>query len=105
LSMLVSGSGLIWTANINFFQTPYLIVAVILYLLATAIALGVLVPTTHRLLHVVEQIPAPQPGAGLPPSEVQTLVRRNQMFGGFTTVLFLVIIFLMVIEPGGIAVR
>jgi hypothetical protein len=34
-----------------------------------------------------------------------TLVRRNQMFGGVTTLLFLAIIFLVIIEPGGIALR
>jgi hypothetical protein len=34
-----------------------------------------------------------------------TLVRRNQMFGGVTTLLFLVIIFLMIIQPGGITLR
>jgi hypothetical protein len=42
---------------------------------------------------------------GVGPAEVMTLVRRNQMFGGATTVLFLVIIFLMVVQPGGIALR
>lgn len=105
LSMLVSGSGLIWTAEINFFQTVYLIVAVALYLAALTISFTVLVPTTQKLLHIAEQMPAPTPGAGAPPPQVMTLVRRNQMFGGFTTVLFLVIIFLMIIQPGGIVFR
>ncbi len=34
-----------------------------------------------------------------------TLIRRLQIFGGVTTVLFLVIIFLMIIQPGGITLR
>ena len=109
LTMLVSGSGLIWSANINFFQTPFLIVAVILYLTALTIAFAVLVPTTHRLLeaadHMPASAPAGAPAGGGPPPEVRALIRRNQMFGGFTTVLFLVIIFLMIIQPGGIAIR
>jgi uncharacterized membrane protein len=107
LSMLVSGSGLIWTADINFFQTPYLIVGVALYLLATAIALRILLPTTQKMLQIAEQAPAPAPapGGGGPPAQILTLIRRNQMFGGFTTILFLVIIFLMIIQPGGIAPR
>jgi hypothetical protein len=108
LSLLVSGSGLIWTASINFFQTVYLIVAVALYLLAIAIAFSVLLPTTHRLLHIAERGAAPGAAAavsGGPPVEVMALVRRNQVFGGITTVLFLVIIFLMIVQPGGIVLR
>jgi hypothetical protein len=105
LSMFVTGVGLIWTSNINVFQTPFLLVGISLYLLALAIALAVLVPTTRRLVHAVEHAPAPGATPGPPPAEVMTLVRRNQMFGGATTVLFLVIIFLMVVQPGGIALR
>jgi hypothetical protein len=33
------------------------------------------------------------------------LIRRLQMFGGLTTLLFLAIIFLMVIQPGGVTLR
>src|SRR5690348_898615 len=65
LSMLVSGSGLIWTANIDFFHSGYLIVAVALYLTAVAIAFRVLLPTTARLVHLTEQMPAG--GAAGPP--------------------------------------
>jgi Predicted integral membrane protein (DUF2269) len=104
-SMLVSGSGLIWTSGISFFQTPFLIVAVVLYLLAMGLALGVLLPTTRKLLHIVEHSPAPAPSAGAPLAQIPALVRRNQIFGGLTTILFLVIIFLMVIQPGGIVLR
>src|SRR5438309_11996653 len=104
VTMLVSGSGLIWTSGINFFQTAFLIVGVALYLLALAIAFAILLPTTQRLLQISEQAPAPTPGGG-PPPQVMALVRRNQMFGGFTTILFVVIIFLMIIQPGGVALR
>jgi hypothetical protein len=103
LSMFVSGVGLIWTGSINVFQTGFLLAAIGLYLVALALSLGVLVPTTRRLVQVVET--GPQPGPGAPPPEVMTLVRRTQMFGGMTTLLFLVIIFLMIIQPGGITPR
>jgi len=105
LSMFVSGVGLIWTANINVFGTPFLLVGIILYLMATAIAVGVLVPNTGRLVRLVEHASASGAAPGAPPSAVMTLIRRNQMFGGVTTVMFLVIIFLMIIQPGGIALR
>src|SRR5580704_9706440 len=50
LTMLVSGSGLIWTADINFFRTGFLIVAVALYLVALIISIFVLLPTTKQML-------------------------------------------------------
>jgi hypothetical protein len=102
LSMFVSGVGLIWTGSINVFQTGFLLVAIGLYLVALALSLGILVPATHRLVQIVEKA---QPGPGAPPPEVMTLVRRNQMFGGITTLLFVAIIFLMIIQPGGITLR
>ncbi|MFN2581308.1 MAG: DUF2269 family protein [Candidatus Dormibacteria bacterium] len=107
LSMVVSGSGLLWTANINWFATPYLIVGVVLYLIATTLSIGFLLPNTRKLLNFVEHAPAPVPGAATagPPPQVMRLIRRNQIAGGITTVLFLIIIFLMIIQPGGINFR
>ena len=104
VTMAISGAGLIWTANINIFQTPFLLVGVILYLVALGVAFRVLLPATTRLVHLAENS-APAAAPGPPPQEVTSLVRRLQMFGGFTTLLFLVIIFLMVIQPGGITLR
>ena len=105
LTMLISGSGLIWTSNINFFGTPYLIVAVALYLVALIISIMVLVPITKQSLRIAEGMPA-APGAGdsLPP-QILALIRRAQIFGGLEMVLFLAIISLMIIQPGGIAIR
>lgn len=105
LTMLVSGSGLIWTANINIFRTVYLIVAVLLYLLAIAIAVGVLVPNTQKLIRLVANPPASAGASAAPPPQVMSLIRSSQVFGGIDTVLFLVIIFLMIIQPGGLVLR
>lgn len=98
-TMLISGSGLIWTANINFFRTPYLIVAVVLYLAAMGIATGVLRPNTRKMLALLE--------GGGPPNlvELQSRVQLAQRFGGLLTGIFLIIIFLMIIQPGGITPR
>jgi uncharacterized membrane protein len=102
LTMLISGSGLIWTSDINFFRTTYLIVAVALYLVALAISIMVLVPITKQSLRIAEGMPAA--GDSLPP-QIQALIRRAQIFGGLEMVLFLAIISLMIIQPGGIAIR
>jgi hypothetical protein len=57
LSVLLSGAGLIWSADIDFFHSPFLIVALALYLVAVGIALGGLVPATERLVHLTENMP------------------------------------------------
>jgi len=105
VTMAISGAGLIWTANINIFQTPFLLVAVGLYLVALGVAFRILLPTTTALVGLTEHAPPPGAAPGQPPQEVMTRIRRLQMFGGLEMVLFLVIIFLMIIQPGGIALR
>jgi len=105
VTMAASGAGLIWTANINIFQTPFLLVGVGLYIVALTVAVTVLLPSTTRLVHLTEHAAPPAAASGPPPQEVMTLIRRLQIFGGLTTVLFLVIIFLMVIQPGPTALR
>jgi uncharacterized membrane protein len=105
VSMVFSGAGLIWAANINIFQTPFLLVGVVLYLVALTVAFRVLLPITARLVHLTEQAPPVAATPGPPPPEVMKLIRRLQMFGGLTTLLFLAIIFLMVIQPGGVTLR
>lgn len=97
-TMLISGSGLIWTANINFFTTPYLIVAVVLYLAALGIGSGVLLPNTQKMVDIIEGGEGPTP-------ELFRRIKISQQFGGALTVAFLVIVFLMVIKPGGISLR
>lgn len=97
-TMLISGSGLIWTANINFFATRYLIAAVILYLINLGIGSGVLLPNTRKMMAIVK-------GGGGPTPELMRLIKSNQQLGGATTVAFLVIVFLMIIQPGGITLR
>src|SRR5579872_495577 len=51
-TMLISGIGLIIAADINFFRTYYLIVAVVLYLSALTIGGAILAPNTKRMLEL-----------------------------------------------------
>ena len=103
LTMLVSGSGMIVTAHINLTATPYLVVAIVLYLIALGIAFLNQVPATAKLLELTAGGPPPgaQPG-GPPPPAVQAQINRARIGGMILTVLLLIIIFLMVIKPGGI---
>ncbi|HEX6539277.1 MAG TPA: DUF2269 family protein [Candidatus Dormibacteraeota bacterium] len=98
-TMLISGAGLIWSANINFFTTKYLIVAVVLYLFALGVGSAVLLPNTQKMVTLVE-------GEGPPDlARLMPLIKSNQIFGGILTVAFLVIVFLMIIQPGGVTLR
>jgi len=59
LTMLVSGTGLIITANVNVLATTYLLVAIFLYLIALSIALLNQVPTTSKLIKLTAGGPPP----------------------------------------------
>jgi len=104
LFQFVSGVGLLISVHIDLLKTPYLIVGIVLYLTAMTIALSISVPTTAKLVHMTEHMPAPAPGAMAagPPPELLALTKRLQVAGMVLTALFLVIIFLMIIKPGGI---
>jgi hypothetical protein len=96
-SMLVSGVGLLIAADISLFKTTYLLIAVILYLIAIGTAIVVLVPETHRMIQLTET-----PPTGEAALELQRLVNRARGIGGALTVIFLVIITLMIVQPGGL---
>ena len=98
-TMLISGSGLIWSANVNFFTTPYLIVAVVFYLTALGLGTAVLGPNTEKMMALVEGDGPPDQGKLMP------LILTNQRVGAFSTVLFLAIVLLMIIQPGGLTFR
>jgi hypothetical protein len=102
LTMLVSGTGLIITSDINLFATTFLLIAIVLYLVALAIALVNQVPTTNKLLTLTAAGPPPGAPPGPPPPEVAALINRARIGGMALTVILLTIIFLMVIKPGGI---
>jgi hypothetical protein len=102
LTMLVSGTGLIFTADINLTKTLYLDVAIIIYLVAIAIVFINQLPTTARLIVLTAGGPPPGAAPGPPPPEVAALIHKAKVGGMVLTVLLLIIIFLMVIKPGGI---
>ena len=105
LTMLVSGAGLIVAADINLTKTPYLVVAIVLYLTAVGIAVLNQIPTTTKLIAALAEMPpgGPPPGAPAgPPPHIAALINRAKLGGQILTAILLVIIFLMVIKPGGI---
>lgn len=110
LTMAVSGIGLILSVGIDLPKTPYLLVAIGLYVIAMLIALFVLLPTGAKLVRMVEHrdgsvaVAGAGPGAqvGGPPPAVLALIQRSKAFGATNTLLIVVIAVLMVVKPGGI---
>jgi hypothetical protein len=98
LTMPVSGIGLLVSAHINFFKSTYLVVAIILYIIAMGLATGVQLPGGRRL---VELTSGPVPASG-PTPETVGLIARARNVGIILTLLILVIIFLMIVQPGGL---
>lgn len=110
LTMLVSGVGLIFAAGVDLPKSPYLLVSIALYLIALANALFILLPNGAKLVHMAEQMTGARamatagPGAAPagPPAEFLALIGRQRMAGAINGLLVFVIVFLMVVKPGGL---
>jgi Predicted integral membrane protein (DUF2269) len=102
LTMLVSGVGLIFAVGINLTKTPWLGIAIILYLIAIGIAIFNQLPTTNKLVEATAGGPPPGAPPGPPPPHVAALITRARVGGQVLTVLLVAIIFLMVAKPGGV---
>jgi hypothetical protein len=100
-TMLVSGIGLIFAAGINLTKTPWLGIGIILYLIAMGIAIFNQVPTTRKLIEATAAGPPPGAPPGPPPPHIAALINRARIGGMALTAFLIVIIFLMVVKPGG----
>jgi hypothetical protein len=86
----VIGFGLVQPKWHNKFSYPWVWISVVLFVVAIALALAVLVPGLQRAGDLI--------GAG---SSTQALVARTAAAGGVIAILFAVILFLMIYQPGG----
>jgi hypothetical protein len=77
----------------NFVSHTWLVVSILLYLVALAVAFFVLRPTLSGLVALGEDGKADGPEFG-------ALVRKSQTFGPILTLLLVIIIVLMVLRPG-----
>ena len=96
----VTGLLLVWKTGINLFTTLWLLTAIVLYVIALVVSIGIGLPTLNRLV-LLTSAPPPQPQPGDaprtgPPPEVAKLVRRGRLVGMTQSVLVVLIVFLMV---------
>ena len=105
LAVLVplAGVGLIYTApgHIDLWKSEWLVISIVLYIAAFSFAVFVQSKNAARMLHLMQQMPAgpPPPGAE-PPPEVVALGKRLQFGGMYLTASVVVILLLMVWQPG-----
>lgn len=96
----VTGVILILLAGLPVFRMPWLMVAIVIYVIAVAFSLGV---QRKRVYRIVELTSAPPPpGASGPPPELLATIKQVQQGGMFLGLAVIVIVFLMVVKPGGV---
>jgi uncharacterized membrane protein len=99
----VTGLLIIWRSGRDIMAEPWLLVSILLYVTALAIAFGVLIPTANKLIAATSAPPPPPdpdapPRTG-PPPHIAALVKRARMFSMINATLIVIIVFLMVTKP------
>ncbi len=104
----ITGVGIVIAGNIDVLKVPWLMIAIVLYLVALGYALFVQTPTVKRIIAMTTPAaggpppggpPAGGPPAGGPPPELMALIRRVQRGGLLLMALIVSIVFLMVVKP------
>lgn len=115
----ITGVGLVITGNIDVLKAPWLIVAIVLYLIALGYAIFVQTPTVRQVIEMTSggapagapagppltmagaptATPPAGPPAGGPPPELMRLIKRVQRGGMLLVALIVSIVFLMVVKP------
>ncbi len=105
LTMPVTGVAMILVGGINLF-TPWLLIAIVLYVIALGYAIMIQNPTVAELLGEMRAMVPAGPGAASaaemagPPPRIAELTARTARGGQILSVLVLAIVFLMVTRIG-----
>src|SRR5262245_54716956 len=93
----VTGVLIILSVNYPVFSTPWLLIAILLYIIALTYSFAIQRVAVHHLAELTSTPPAP----GSPPNpEIPAAVKRVQRGGSILGVLVVIIVFLMVVKPG-----
>lgn len=99
----ISGVAIILTADIDFFETRWLISGVVLYLIGISFSALVQTPNLKRMValqaRMAEMGPPPQGAPAGPPPEIAALGKTLQMGGMFLGILVLLVVLVMVFKP------
>jgi hypothetical protein len=99
----LTGLGLIIVGGIDVMKAPWLVIAIVLYLIAIGFAIFVQTPRAKRIIAMTSPppgAPAPSgPPAGGPPPELVAEITKVKRGGLLLILLVTAIVFLMVIKP------
>ena len=99
--VFLMGLGLIWTRGWNPFTTPWLAIAIVLFLVTLSFTLFVQLPTVKRMIELTSG-PPPAPAEGRPsgpPPEFVALAGRAARGTQLIMLDLAIILFLMVFKP------
>ena len=99
----ITGVAIILTADIDFFETRWLILGVVLYLIGVLFSALVQTPNMKKMVAVqvkmAEMGPPPAGTAAGPPPQMAALGKKLQMGGMFLGILVLLLVLVMVYKP------
>lgn len=101
VAVFVFGVALIVTGDFNIVKSEWLGISIVLYVIAFTFSVFVQTRNVNRMLRAIQEIPpGPPPAGSAPPTEVAALGRKLRLGGTFLTLSFLVILVLMIWQPG-----
>jgi predicted integral membrane protein DUF2269 len=98
----ITGVGLIITGSIDVLKLPWLMIAIVLYLIAIGFAIFVQTPRAKRIIAMTTPPPDAPPPSGPPaggPPALAAEIAKIKMGGTLLIVLVTAIVFLMVVKP------
>lgn len=99
----ITGIGLVITGNIDVLKLPWLMIAIVLYLIAIGFAIFVQTPRAKRIIEMTtpppDAPPSSGPPAGGPPPGLAAEIAKIKMGGTLLIALVSSIVFLMVVKP------
>ena len=95
----ITGLLIIWAASYPVMSTPWLLIAIVLYLVMVIYGLTVQRSALHRLIELTSTPPPPGSPPGPPPPELIAVAQRVRRGGMLLSILVVTVVFLMVVKP------
>ena len=95
----ITGLLIIWAASYPVMSSPWLLIAIVLYLIAVIYGLTVQRTALHHVIEMSSTPPPPGTPPGPPPPALMAEVQKVRRGGMFMGTLIVIIVFLMVVKP------
>jgi uncharacterized membrane protein len=95
----ITGLLIIWAASYPVMSSPWLVIAIVLYLITLVFGLTVQRSALRRLIELSSTPPPAGTPPGPPPAELIATAQRVRRGGMFMGTMIVIIVFLMVVKP------